>query len=398
MFVRGMQGELIRCASIIWTRSASVLTSGPAPSTLSFMPPQTPSSTPGESSRPTGRSTPVSRSTAQHSSAAGDAAAPADQSPQSARLAVTVFPLLIIGGAAAALIAPAAFAPLGVGTNIALMTIMFGMGLTLTLPDFALVLKKPLPILAGVAFQFGLMPLLAFGIAFMLQLPAELAAGLILVGSVPGGTSSNVVTYLARGDVALSVTMTSISTLLAPLLTPLLTLWLAGQYLPVPVGDMAWSMIQIVLIPVIGGILLRLLLPRMIAAVQPVLPWVSVLGITYVVLAVVAGSHDVLAAPGPLLLAGVVLHNVAGYSIGYAAALLTRAPVPTRRAISVEVGMQNSGLAAGLGTAHFSAEAALPGALFSVWHNISGGLLASFWGRRRPAPDQKQAMPTPGQE
>ncbi|WP_300345023.1 bile acid:sodium symporter family protein [Nesterenkonia sp.] len=313
------------------------------------------------------------------------AAVPADQSPRSAKVAVTIFPLLIIAGAVLALLAPGTFAPLGAGVTYALMVIMFGMGLTLTLPDFALVVKRPLPVVAGVIFQFAFMPLLALGIAWVLQLPPALAAGLILVGSVPGGTSSNVVTYLARGDVALSVTMTSISTLLSPLLTPLLTLWLAGQYLPVPAGDMAWSIVQIVLIPVVGGILLRLLLTRVVEAVQPALPWISVLGITYVVIAVVAGSHDVLASAGVLLLLGVVVHNLCGYGIGYAAAALTRAPVPTRRAISVEVGMQNSGLAAGLGGAHFSPEAALPGAIFSVWHNISGGLLASFWGARRPA-------------
>lgn len=306
----------------------------------------------------------------------------ADQSPRSAKLAVTVFPLLILGGAAFALLMPGTFAPLGAGVTYALMIIMFGMGLTLTLPDFAMVLKRPAPVLLGVAFQFGIMPLLGLGIAVLLQLPPALAAGLILVGSVPGGTSSNVVTYLARGDVALSVTMTSVSTLLSPLLTPLLTLWLAGQYLPVAAGDMAWSIVQIVLIPVVGGILLRLALPRLIERIQPSLPWISVLGITFVVLAVVAGSHEVLASAGLLLILGVVLHNGVGYGIGYLAGVLTRAPVATRRAISVEVGMQNSGLAAGLGAQHFSPEAALPGAIFSVWHNISGGLLASIWGRR----------------
>lgn len=313
---------------------------------------------------------------------------PADQSPRSAKLAVTVFPLLIIAGAGLALLAPGTFAPLGAGITYALMIIMFGMGLTLTIPDFLLVIKRPLPVLAGVAFQFGFMPLLAFGIAWALQLPPALAAGLILVGSVPGGTSSNVVTYLARGDVALSVTMTSISTLLSPLLTPLLALWLAGQYLPVPAGAMAWDIVQIVLIPVIGGLVLRLLLPRIVQGIQPALPWISVLGITYVVLAVVAGSQDVLASAGALLLFGVILHNLLGYAIGYSAAMLTKAPVPTRRAVSVEVGMQNSGLAAGLAGTHFSAEAALPGAIFSVWHNISGGLLASFWGSRRPTTPQ----------
>lgn len=309
----------------------------------------------------------------------------ADQSPRSATLAVTVFPLLILGGAAAALLLPGTFAPLGAGITYALMIIMFGMGLTLTLPDFALVVKRPLPVLLGVVFQYSIMPLLALGIAVLLQLPPALAAGLILVGCVPGGTSSNVVTYLARGDVALSVTMTSISTLLSPVLTPLLTLWLAGQYLPVAAGDMASSIVQIVLIPVVGGIVLRLLLPRIVARIQPALPWISVLGITYVVLAVVAGSHDVLASAGVLLILGVILHNCCGYGIGYLAGFLTRGSVPTRRAIAVEVGMQNSGLAAGLGSAHFTPEAALPGAIFSVWHNISGGLLASVWGRRRPS-------------
>ncbi|WP_261624281.1 bile acid:sodium symporter family protein [Nesterenkonia marinintestina] len=311
------------------------------------------------------------------------ARAAADESPRSATIAVTVFPLLILGGAAAALIAPATFAPLGAGVTYALMIIMFGMGLTLTLPDFALVLKRPLPVLVGVLFQYTAMPLLALGIATLLGLPPALAAGLILVGCVPGGTSSNVVTYLARGDVALSVTMTSVSTLLSPLLTPLLTLWLAGQFLPVPAGDMAWSIVQIVLIPVVAGLVLRLLLPRLVDAVQPALPWISVAGITFVVLAVVAGSTDVLASAGLLLILGVVLHNCSGYAIGYLAGRLTRGDVPTRRAISVEVGMQNSGLAAGLGAQYLSPEAALPGAIFSVWHNISGGLLASFWGRRR---------------
>lgn len=299
-----------------------------------------------------------------------------------ARLAVTVFPLLILGGAALALLMPSTFAPLSAGITPGLMVIMFGMGLTLTLPDFALVLKRPLPVLLGVAFQFAIMPLLALGIATLLQLPPALAAGMVLVGCVPGGTSSNVVTYLARGDVALSVTMTAISTLLAPLLTPVLTLWLAGQYLPVAASDMAASIVQIVLIPVVGGIVLRLLLPRIVAAIQPALPWVSTLGITFVVVAVVATSHDVIVSAGALLMLGVVLHNVLGYGIGYLAGALTRSSTATRRAIAVEVGMQNSGLAAGLGGQYFSAEAALPGAIFSVWHNISGGLLASLWGRR----------------
>ncbi|ROZ64398.1 bile acid:sodium symporter family protein [Kocuria soli] len=259
---------------------------------------------------------------------------------------------------------------------------MFGMGLTLTLPDFALVLKRPMPVLLGVALQYLIMPLLAWTIAAVLHLPPQLAAGLILVGSVPGGTASNVVTYLARGDVALSVTMTSLSTALSPLLTPVITLWLAGQFLPVPAGDMAMSLVQIVLIPIVGGLLVRTFFSGFVRRIEPALPWISVLAITFVVVAVVSASTAVLMTAGLGLLIGVVLHNLLGYGLGYAVAAALRVPPAARRAVSVEVGMQNSGLASGLATQYFTPEAALPGAVFSVWHNISGGLLASIWGRR----------------
>lgn len=304
------------------------------------------------------------------------------QEQRSSRRAVTVFPLLILAGAAAGLLFPQAFAGWSAGVTPALMIIMFGMGLTLSLPDFALVLKRPLPVIGGVILQFTVMPLLALGIATALDLPPQLAAGMILVGSVPGGTSSNVVTYLAKGDVALSVTMTSVSTLLSPVLTPLITFALAGQFLQVPTGDLALSLVQIVLIPIILGLVLHALVPGLVRRVEPVLPWVSVLGITFVVIAVVAGSGDVLAAAGLGLLIGVILHNLLGYALGYLVASLVRFPVASRRAVAVEVGMQNSGLAAGLAGQYFSPEAALPGAIFSVWHNISGGILASIWGRR----------------
>lgn len=323
---------------------------------------------------------------AQHSQTApsGGSTGGSSQEQRSSRRAVTVFPLLILAGAAVALLFPQAFAGWGAGVTPALMIIMFGMGLTLSLPDFALVLKRPLPVIAGVILQFTIMPLLALGIATALDLPPQLAAGMILVGSVPGGTSSNVVTYLAKGDVALSVTMTSLSTLLSPLLTPLITLALAGQFLEVPTGSLALSLVQIVLVPIILGLIIHSLLPGFVRRIEPILPWVSVLGITYVVIAVVSGSGEVLAAAGLGLIVGVILHNLLGYGLGYAVAALVRYPVASRRAVSVEVGMQNSGLASGLAAQYFTPEAALPGAIFSVWHNISGGILASIWGRRRP--------------
>jgi bile acid:Na+ symporter, BASS family len=189
------------------------------------------------------------------------------------------------------------------------------------------------------------------------------------------------VTYLAKGNVALSVTMTSVSTLLAPVFTPLLTLWLAGQYMPVDAGAMALSIVQIVLIPVVLGLAARTFIPGLVDRVIPALPWVSVLAITFVVIAVVAGSAEAIFSAGLLILLAVVLHNAGGYLLGYGAAKLFRLPVPSRRTMAVEVGMQNSGLAAGLAKTYFAPEAALPGAVFSVWHNVSGAIVAAFWRR-----------------
>jgi len=300
---------------------------------------------------------------------------------RSARVAVTLFPLLILAGGAVALFFPAPFTGWSAFVTPALMVIMFGMGLTLTLPDFALVVRKPLPVLLGVVAQYVIMPLLGLGVSVLLQLPPALAAGVILVGCAPGGTASNVVTYLAKGDVALSVTMTSVSTLIAPLLTPLLTLWLAGQYMPVDAGSMAMSIVQIVLIPVVLGLVARYLVPSVVDKVLPALPWVSVLAITFVVVAVVSGSAAAIFSAGLLILLAVVLHNAGGYLLGYGAAKLFRLPIPSRRTMAVEVGMQNSGLAAGLAKQYFTPEAALPGAVFSVWHNVSGAVMAAIWRR-----------------
>lgn len=309
------------------------------------------------------------------------AAATDNAEERSARVAVTLFPLLILAGGALALFFPAPFTGLAAFINPALMLIMFGMGLTLTLPDFALVVRQPLPVLLGVVAQYVIMPLVGLGVSLLLQLPPALAAGVILVGCAPGGTASNVVTYLAKGNVALSVTMTSVSTLLAPVFTPLLTLWLAGQYMPVDAGAMALSIVQIVLIPVVLGLAARMLIPGLVDRVMPALPWVSVLAITFVVIAVVAGSAEAIFSAGLLILLAVVLHNAGGYLLGYGAAKLFRLPVPSRRTMAIEVGMQNSGLAAGLAKTYFAPEAALPGAVFSVWHNVSGALVAAFWRR-----------------
>lgn len=310
---------------------------------------------------------------------------------RSARFAVTVFPVVIIAAFLIGFLFPSQTAPLANFTNVALGIIMFAMGITLTIPDFALVVKRPLPVLLGVVAQYVIMPAIAVALVVLFQLPAELAVGVILVGCAPGGTSSNVITYLSKGDVALSVTMTSVSTLLAPIFTPLLTLWLAGTLLPVEASAMAMSIVQMVLIPIVAGLLVRWLLQTWIDKILPALPWVSVLGISYVVVAVVSGSADQIVEAGMLVLAVVILHNALGYFLGYFASRIFKYPERVARTTSVEVGMQNSGLAATLAAAHFSPVAALPAAVFSVWHNISGGLLAVFY-RYRSARQQQREL------
>ena len=207
---------------------------------------------------------------------------------------------------------------------------------------------------------------------------------MILVGCAPGGTSSNVISYLSKGDVALSVTMTSVSTLLAPIMTPLLTGRLAGVYMPVDAGAMALSIVKMVLVPVVGGLLIRRFLSKAVEPVLPAMPGISVLGICYVVLAVVAVSQAKILSAGLLILLVVICHNVLGYLLGFFASKVTGGSEHVNRTISIEVGMQNSGLAATLAAAHFAAtpETALPGAVFSVWHNLSGAILAMIYRRR----------------
>lgn len=300
------------------------------------------------------------------------------------RVAGTWFPLVVLAAGAIAVFFPAPFRPLGPLVNYLLMIIMLGMGMTLKFSDFAVVAKKPIPMVIGVVAQFVIMPLTGWALASVFGLTAAIAVGVILVGAAPGGTASNVMVYLAKGDTVLSVAMTTVSTLLAPLLTPLLVLLLAGSYLPVNAFGLFLSIVQIVVIPIIVGLLLRRFLPKVVDALLGWMPLVSVIGITLVVLAVVSGSAATILASGLLIALVVILHNGIGLLLGYGAARVAGLDESTRRAVSIEVGMQNSGLAAGLANTHFTAEAALPAALFSVWHNVSGSILASFWSRRPP--------------
>ena len=261
--------------------------------------------------------------------------------------------------------------------------IMFGMGLTLSLDDFREVARRPFEVLLGAVSQFTIMPLLAVALTMMIPMPAEVAAGVILVGCCPGGTSSNVMTYLAKGDVALSVACTSVTTLLAPLVTPWLVLAFASQYLPVDATAMFLSIVTVVLVPLALGVLAQKLLPSAVKAAVPVLPLVSVTGIVLIVAAVVAVSKAQIATSGLLIFLVVVLHNGLGYLIGGIFARIFGLSIAKQKAIAIEVGMQNSGLGAALASAHFSPLAAVPSAIFSVWHNISGALFANFVSRFR---------------
>lgn len=260
--------------------------------------------------------------------------------------------------------------------------IMFGMGLTLKLSDFKIVFKQPIPVIIGVLAQFIIMPLVAFILAKLLNLPPEIAAGLVLVGACPGGTASNVMVYIAKGDLPLSVAMTSISTLLAPILTPAILLVLAGQWLPVDPMSMFLSIVKMIIIPIGLGIIVNAIFPRAVEKSTTALPLVSVVAIVAIVAAVVSQNHDTLATSGLLIFTAVMLHNVFGLLLGYIAAMITGLDETRRRAISIEVGMQNSGLGASLASVYFTPLAALPSAIFSVWHNISGPIIASYWSQR----------------
>ena len=258
---------------------------------------------------------------------------------------------------------------------------MFGMGLTLKPADFKVVFSRPKDVVIGCIAQFTIMPLLAFLLCKVFQLPVELAVGVILVGTCPGGTSSNVMTYMSKGDVALSVGMTGVSTLLAPFLTPALTLLYAGQSVDVNVMNMFMSIVKVVIVPIALGFLINRFLPKVAETIADILPLISTMAIVAIVGAVVAANAAKLMECGVLIILVVVFHNLLGYTVGYGVGKLLKLDVTKCRAISIEVGMQNSGLATSLAGAHFAQYplATIPGAVFSVWHNISGAILANLF-------------------
>ena len=260
---------------------------------------------------------------------------------------------------------------------------MFGMGLTLQPNDFKVVFSRPKDVIIGCIAQFTVMPLLAFLLTKVFQLSPELAIGVILVGTCPGGTSSNVMTYLSKGDVALSVGMTACSTILAPFLTPALTYLYAGQTVDVNVWSMFLSIVQVVILPIVLGFLINHFFKKFTETVVEILPLISTLAIVAIVAAVVSANSANLMTSGALIIVVVILHNVLGYLLGYVIGKVLKLDETKCRAISIEVGMQNSGLATSLATVHFAQYplATIPGAVFSVWHNVSGAILANFFAR-----------------
>ena len=260
--------------------------------------------------------------------------------------------------------------------------VMFGMGMTLTPNDFREVFRRPVEVLIGVVAQFSIMPLIALALTKIFNLPPELAIGVILVGTCPGGTASNVMSFLARGDVALSVSMTLTTTLLAPVVTPLLTYWLAGAQIEVSLTAMMLSIAKIVLAPVLLGVALNHFLSEVTKKIQPILPAISSVAIILIAGAVVALSADKILSVGLTVAAVVIFHNACGLSLGYFAAKIFRMDSRKARTVAIEVGMQNSGLAVSLAMIYFAPLAAIPGAIFSVWHNFSGSLIANYFARR----------------
>ena len=293
--------------------------------------------------------------------------------------------LLVLAAALLALLFPSVLQQIRPTViNYLLGVVMFGMGLTLNLQDFKIVFSRPKDVIIGCLAQFTVMPLLAWGLARAFQLDEALALGVVLVGCCPGGTASNVITYLANGDLALSVGMTGVSTLLAPFMTPLLTWILAGKSVNVDVLGMLLSILWVVILPIVVGLIVKWLWPKFTEKATDYLPAFSSVAIAFIVAIIFAANADKLMTGGLIIVIVVMLHNICGLSLGYMIGRLLGLSDSKKRAISIEVGMQNSGLASSLATIHFAAYhlATIPGAIFSVWHNISGAMVAYLYRKK----------------
>lgn len=296
------------------------------------------------------------------------------------------FTIWIVLIAAVAFFLPAPFAGLGKFVPYLLGIVMLGMGLTMTPNDFKLVLTRPKDVLIGVVARCVIMPGVAFCVAHAFGLPPYLAAGLILVGCCPSGTASNVMTFIAKGDTALSVTVASVVTVLAPILTPFTFLLLAGTFIEVNATALLLDILIIVLLPISLGTLIRYFFAKKVDKVREAIPAVSVIAIVLIVGAVVSNaassSGAALASVAVIACLSVVTHNSLGLFLGFWSAKAFKMPTYKAKAICFEIGMENSGLAVTLALAHLEPMAAIPGVIFSVWHNFSGSLLASYWANK----------------
>ncbi|HBV77465.1 MULTISPECIES: bile acid:sodium symporter family protein [Vibrio] len=297
------------------------------------------------------------------------------------RTITNLFPIWAILFSGLAFIQPDIFVGLKASIVPLLTIIMLAMGLTLTPKDFSNIRKNIGAVTTGIVLQFSVMPLVALAIAMLLNFDADLTVGLVLVGCVAGGTSSNVMCFLAKGDVALSITMTAISTLLGVLLTPLLVETLAGKAVDIPVTGMIISLVKVVLVPVLVGVFINSLFHKYITKLNPILPLISMAAIVMIIAIVVALNSGKLIEVGPMVALAVVLHNSAGLLAGYWIPKKLGFDEKICRTIAFEVGLQNSGLATALAMKFFAPTAAIAGTIFSVWHNISGSILAGYWAK-----------------
>jgi len=293
------------------------------------------------------------------------------------------FTFWVLVFAVVAFLLPNDFKWIGAYTIPLLGIVMFGMGLTLELSDFKEVFKHPVQVGLGVIGHFVIMPLIAFLLAVGLHLPSEIAVGVILVGCCPSGTSSNVMVFLARGNVALAVAIASVSTILAPVVTPLLILLFASKWVSVSFTSLFISILQIIIVPLAVGFIVKKFFGKQATAASKALPLVSVIAIVLIVAGVVSGSAAKIAETGLLIFAVVILHNILGFTLGFFFARLCGMDLEKQKAVSMEVGMQNSALGVAIATAHFSPLSAVPSAIFSVWHNLSGSILANIYSRMR---------------
>lgn len=290
------------------------------------------------------------------------------------------FTLLVIIWAAFNYFVPKTSAWVVPNTSYLLGIILFGMGLTLRGEDFARIVKRPIPVILGTVAHYVIMPLIAWVLCLIFHLQGATAAGVILVGSCPSGTSSSVMAYLAGGDVALDVSIETLSTIIAPVALPGLLLLYAGQYVTIPTQSLFLSTIEIVIVPIVLGVVVHSIFGKHIDKITEALPLVSQVAILLIIGAVVSANQaNLFTAATALVIPVVILHNLSGYGLGFLFSKIIRLRDPQRKAITFEVGMQDSSLGATLALKYFAPAAAIPSTIFSIWHNISGSVLSSYW-------------------